>query len=99
MASVDVNRLTPREASMVLNYQGDAQRLAIALGQSGLMLGQAGNTYQPIYRIMQGNQQMQPQMYPQVQQQPMQQTIQTPQVNVPSSQAPYGGTYNSTYYQ
>lgn len=104
MASVDVNRLTPREASMALHYQGDAQRLAIALGQSGLMLGQAGNSYQPIYRIMRSDQQMLPQVQPQPQRQQqmqpyMQNPTKTPQVNAPSNQAPYGSSYNQSYYQ
>lgn len=94
MVSVDVNRLTPREASMALNYQGDVQRLAIALGQLGLMLGQDGNSYLPVYRIMQDNQRVQPQV-----QQQMQQTIQTPQVNAPSNQVPYSSPYNRIYYQ
>ena len=84
MASVIVNRLTPREASMSLNYHGDAQRLNTALGRSGLMLGQAGNGYQPVYRILRA--------MPQYQQP-------APQVNAPNNQTPYNNPYNRSYYQ
>jgi hypothetical protein len=91
MASVVVSRLTPREASVTLNYQGDAQRLAVALERSGLMLAQAGNSYQPIYRIMRST--------PRVHQQ-MQPYRQAPQVHMPAKSAPYGNSpYNRSYYQ
>lgn len=78
MASVIVNRLTPREASMALNYQGDVQRLAIALERSGLRLAQSANGYQTVYYIMR--------IAPQYQQQAPQ-TNQTPYNN------PYNRSY------
>ncbi|MEM9469476.1 MAG: DUF2066 domain-containing protein [Pseudomonadota bacterium] len=51
MQSVSVNGLTPREAVLSLQYQGDAQRLALALRPTGYNIGQPASIAQPIYPI------------------------------------------------
>lgn len=55
MDSVRVNRLTPREANVSLNYHGDIKNLGLVIGRLGLAIVQSGNAYQPTYRIIRGN--------------------------------------------
>lgn len=102
MVAVNVGRLTPREASVTLNYNGDLERLSLALSQSGLMLMQAANAYQPVYRIMRAAPQYQQAPSQQRPQQPVYQQAPShrePSQYAPARQVPQGSTYNGSYYQ